>query len=105
MTIYVCIVLVVVVVALVFLRNKKKKAKAIPAEDSGKKIELDETTSSSVRMGKEFMQKKDTTKEEGNHTITTLYESQEDNFVWVCPNCEVENPASKKKCCVCHYVK
>lgn len=105
MIIFVCIVLVVAVVAFAFFRNKKKKAKAIPAEDSGKKIDLEETTPSNVYISKEFKEKKDIVKEEGDHTITTLYESQEDNFVWVCPNCEVENPVSKKKCCVCHYVK
>lgn len=101
MIIFVCIVLAVIIVLLVVAVNKKKKTKAITPP----KIDLGEPTTSNVYISEEFKEKKDRTKQEGNHTITTLYESQKDNFVWICPNCEVENPVSKKKCCVCHYVK
>ena len=43
---------------------------------------------------------KDTSKE-----IDVVYRYSSKKNIWVCPECEVENPASQEKCFLCHHVR
>ena len=43
------------------------------------------------------------TKVEKGHEIKIVYKDKEDFFIWKCPNCEVENRSTNKKCYVCNH--
>lgn len=90
---------IVIVVIVAGKKNGNEKA-----ETGDKKIEL-EKTSSTIRFSDDFKSGEPITKKDLNHTITTILVNKEDNFVWICPCCETENPLSKSKCCLCHYTK
>lgn len=40
---------------------------------------------------------------EQGHEIKNIYKDKVDSFIWKCPNCEVENRSTNKKCYVCNH--
>ena len=39
--------------------------------------------------------------DEKGHEIAGIYGYNPGTEIWICSNCECENPASEKQCCVC----
>lgn len=101
----VCIVviLIIILVLLIFVKWEKggKREKKNYSEDT--KIELEDTPST-IYFSDDFKTKKPIVTIDEGHTITTIYVNKEDPLVWICPNCETENPSAKVKCCVCNYM-
>ena len=95
------VIIIGVVIAVVMASGNKKNDK--PVADSPY-VEV-EKEGSSIHFSDDFKSKEPILKIEKNHTIKTIYTSKEDKFMWVCSNCEVENPASKTRCCVCNCTK
>ncbi len=94
-------VIAIIIIAVIVLNKKFKFFKS--GKDTGEKIEM-ENTSSTIHFSDDFKNKGSATIEK-EHMITTILMNKEDSCVWVCPNCEVENPSSEIKCCVCNMVK
>lgn len=43
--------------------------------------------------------------EDPSRVITTILKYSGNKSIWVCPECEVENPASEDVCFLCHHVR
>ena len=87
----------VVVFLCIFLANKNKEAE--------KKEPMVKEMDTSIHYSDDFKEEKTVTKKDPNHTINTIYLSEEKSYTWVCPACETENLPSQKKCCVCYCGK
>ena len=98
----IAVIAIIIIAAIVLKSSKRKKDGEGVHSEPEKKIVLEKTTST-IYVSDEFKSKESVIKIEKNHTIKTIYANEEDSFVWVCPNCEVENPLSKNRCCVCNY--
>lgn len=96
------LLLFIIIIVLILIKNKGKN---IPKKDEKKvEVALDNTLSGTY-FSDDFLKKEPITTYDKDHVITTIYVEKEDKFIWICPNCEVENLSSKKKCCVCNYIK
>ena len=99
------LILIAIGIFIVILFNVgKSKNKYESDKFTNKKIELEETPSSSVHFSDDFKSAEPITIKDNGHIVTTILMSKEDTSIWVCPNCETENPSSSQKCCVCHCV-
>lgn len=96
----VAIFIVIIAIIILILIFKKSNKKSIDTN-----IELEETTSSKVHFSNSFKNKESVNAIEKKHLITTIYQEEKQDSIWICPNCEVENLPSQKKCYVCHYKK
>ena len=45
------------------------------------------------------------TYEDTSKVIDVVYRYSSKKDIWVCPECEVENPASQEVCFLCHHVR
>lgn len=97
----ICLIVFVVLIMYISKKNGTQKTKN---NSDDKKIELD-NDSSEVRFSDEFKKEDPVTTVHENHIIVRIYMDKSDSHIWVCPNCEVENPSSKRKCYVCNYMK
>lgn len=100
----VLIVLIVLVVLLdLFLLISEKRKNRYAEEDTDIEIKLEDVPST-IYFSDDFKTKKPSVTIDEGHTITTIYINKEDPLIWICPNCEAENPSAKVKCCVCNYM-
>ena len=64
-----------------------------------------ESTPSKVSIGKEFRSAGPKRIVKKDHIISKIYENNEESFVWICKNCETENPLSVTQCYVCQKTR
>lgn len=99
------LIIFIFVIILIVGLSKNKNMKGIESDSKNKKIDLDDTSSSDIRYSDEFKDDNPKIKIIKEHAILKIYMDKNDLYTWVCPNCEVENLPSKRKCIVCNYMK
>lgn len=93
--------LIVIICVIVVIIKKFAKSK-IELNDEEK---LEETIPTIIHYSDEFNHEEPIKITNFNHIIAPIFICEENSDMWICPSCETENPLSKQRCCICHYIQ
>ena len=106
------IVIVLVAVALLVLALKSFKSNS--EADKDKIVKIDEPESKSVYISSSLSDGGSSRSDsisgpetviDDDHLVRIIYRGPDKRGIWICPNCETENPQSNTRCFICHRAK
>lgn len=90
------VILVIIIIAIIIIKRNQNDVTDNP------KTEIEELASK-VLYSNDLKKKELEIITKEKHKIKKIYMDKEDSFIWKCPNCEVENRSTNKKCYVCNH--
>ena len=96
------LILAIVIIAVIIIKKNQDDAIDSAVEEI-KEIKEIKDSIPKVLYSKNLEVKELETKKIGEHEIKRICLDKSDVFVWKCPNCEVENRSTNKRCYVCKH--